>query len=123
MSTQERPWSGNGARPDREREDSILALWDAGERNKTEIARRIGCPRQTVQGALKRRGRAGPSLPAPEPVKPAARTCQRPDVGNGLLPCGRPLHEIGGETLGVCKMHWDTGAPVSGQKYQRPYPW
>lgn len=103
----------------------ILELWDGGERDRQAIATQIPCARSYVDDVLRHAGRVqkraprGASRPVPERPAPApklGRTCQRPDVANGLKPCGRPLHRIGGETIGVCRHHWETGKPLPGQQ-------
>lgn len=100
----------NKQRPDT-KADVIRQLWASGIRNKAEIARRAGCSKSNVTQVLTRS-----EEPAPRPKPKGPRTCQRPDIDNGLKPCGRPLHEIGGEKLGICKHHWDTFKPLGNQK-------
>lgn len=96
----------------------IVEMWHSGVRNKSEIARRVGCSKSNVNQVLARH-EGKPPVPK---AKHKPGTCQRPDVENGLEPCGGPLHEIGGEKLGICKECWDAFMPQNGQRNTRRYP-
>ncbi len=109
----------------RDKAQKIIELWESGVRNKSEIARRLSCSKSNVSQVLKRYEERPPPK-RQKPVRPD--TCQRPDTENGLQPCGRPRHEIGGEKLGICKHHWDTlkpignqKTPINGQRHSRKY--
>ena len=122
----------------------IRRLWLSGEWKKARIAERVGCsPSNVTQviARLEKNGRAGKVLRlwtttdlTPDQiarkcgcgfnaVKSITRgvkrelLCQRPDVKNGLKPCGRPRHRLRtGDLLGVCEEHWNMGRPIGGQK-------
>lgn len=110
----------------RDKAQKIIELWESGVLNKSQIARRLDCTTSNVSQVLKRWEE---KTIVPHRTKPTgSRTCQRPDIDNGLKPCGRPLHEIGGEKLGICKHHWDTlkplgnqKTPINGQRHARKY--
>jgi hypothetical protein len=81
----------------------IISLWQSTDLTPDQIARRCGCGFYYVQSLT--RG------------VPRELLCQRPDVKNGLKPCGRPRHRLRtGDLLGVCEEHWNMGRPIGGQK-------
>lgn len=96
--------------------DVIRQLWNAGGMSKRAIARSVGCSPANVTKIIATMEGAARIKPAPASKPVQAKTCQRPDVANGLKPCGRPLHVIAGETMGVCQHHWEIGRPITGQK-------
>lgn len=96
----------------RDKAQRIIEMWHSGVRNKSEIARRVECSKSNVNQVLARHE----GMPPPKTKRHKSLTCQRPDVENGLKPCGRPLHTIAGERLGICEHHWNTLKPLGGAK-------
>lgn len=83
----------------------IERLWKTTELSRFQIAMKANCSASYVEDVTG-------GMP-----RDTGKLCKRPDIANGLEPCGRPRHRLPcGELLGVCQHHWEIGRPIGGQK-------
>ena len=97
----------------------IIAL-DASGMTGKDIAARLGCSGAHVSKVLSRHRRSQDKAP-----HRVMDRWERPTHGptcrewvltpEGLQPCGKPKHTLGGETMGQCAAHYEAQRPHAGR--------